>query len=504
MRREVLLLGILMFVFLAINVVFASRSPVAWQDEVQLVDPAASYLTGRGFTSSAWIFQHKEETFAGNSPLYSGLLVGWMSVFGLGITSARSLNYVLAALAVVTIWGACRRSGLVRTPVWRLWLAGALLTGHTVTFSYRSGRFDTTMMLLAALAMLAGTLNHTPRRLLALATVASTFAWAGLHLLPYSAVLMGCMVLASRGRWIKETVAVGAGSAAGLGSMYWIYTSAGLWDAIGRNLAMQSAASEKGLVASLLARVAPTMSDIPGLLSTDLGILPVLALLAALAIRDLLRRRPLQGATVFAFLCWVGIPIFLRLVAKFPVYMGWMVCLPVVIAAASVFEQAWTASSERGARDWLSGRRVAILGYAAAIGASFTGLTGRVVKTAIEWNGRDYAPVERFVREQVSPGEHVFAWWSAFYALRPLPITSYYPPYLGESRSEYTYVGPMRDDEKALVTKMLIPPEEFEYSAALLGGRWIDTGQEFRAGSSADNPLYHLRVYVRERPASAD
>lgn len=337
LRQELLLLGVLIFGFLAVNVVFASRSPVAWQEEVQLVDPAASYLTGRGFTSSAWIFQHKEETFAGNSPLYSGLLVGWMSVFGLGITSARSLNYVLAALAVVTIWGACRRSGLVRTPVWRLWLMGALLTGHTVTFSYRSGRFDTTMMLLAALAMLAGTLNHTPRRLIALATVASTFAWAGLHLLPYSAALLGCMVLASRGRWIQETVAVGTGSAAGLGTMYLIYTSAGLWDAIGRNLAMQSAAGEKGLVASLLNRVAPTMSDIPGLLLTDIGVLPVLALLAVMAIRDLLRQRPLQAATVFAFLCWVGIPIFLRLVAKFPVYMGCRASLSSSAASRSLW-----------------------------------------------------------------------------------------------------------------------------------------------------------------------
>src|SRR5687768_12441274 len=66
------------------NIVTGSRSPTVWIDEVMFCDPAINYLTGRGFTSTAWPVQSREETFAGNAPLYPLMLIPWLKVFGVG------------------------------------------------------------------------------------------------------------------------------------------------------------------------------------------------------------------------------------------------------------------------------------------------------------------------------------------------------------------------------------------------------------------------------------
>src|SRR5690349_2642160 len=81
-RSTWLILLLISLLFLAVNLATSTRSPTIWVDEAQLADPAVNVLMGRGFVSSGWATQTKAEVFAGNSPLYSYMLVPWLWLFG--------------------------------------------------------------------------------------------------------------------------------------------------------------------------------------------------------------------------------------------------------------------------------------------------------------------------------------------------------------------------------------------------------------------------------------
>src|ERR1700733_12941096 len=102
-KSVISLVGIAFTAFLLINVYTAERSPVVWQDEVTLVDPAVNLSQGNGFTSTAW-WQTGDRFFAGNAPLHSMLLYPWISLFGVNSTAVRSLNYVLILGVVSVLW----------------------------------------------------------------------------------------------------------------------------------------------------------------------------------------------------------------------------------------------------------------------------------------------------------------------------------------------------------------------------------------------------------------
>ena len=59
----IIIAGIAFTGFLLVNLVTAERSPVVWQDEVALVDPAVNLSQGNGFTSTAW-WQTSDRFFA--------------------------------------------------------------------------------------------------------------------------------------------------------------------------------------------------------------------------------------------------------------------------------------------------------------------------------------------------------------------------------------------------------------------------------------------------------
>ncbi len=543
-EHRLLLLGLGLFVL--VNVLTASRSPAVWQDEAQLVDPAMNFLSGRGFTSSAWVMQTKEEFFAGNSPLYSFLLVPWMAVLGLSITAARSLNFVLMALSAWVVWRACKDSGCVRSPGWRLGLVLALTCGHGVTFCHRSGRLDVTLMLLAALTFWAavGVPDHRRGlRLALMAMLAMVYPWAGLHLLLGSAVVFGCLMAATPGRWVPEAGAVGIGGALGLGVMRAVLGLAGLWSPIGGNLSVQTVARGDPRAGSVLARVQETAENVLFLLGKDLSTLMVMALGAGLVAIGLWRLRPwdgdhprrqrgwsnpacmstrlwplLDGRVVFSVVCFAAGPLAMKLLAKYPTYMTWIVYAPICIAVASLGAELSARLSRPGAPAPDRGRATKpafgpgfgpgygpvlnVLALATALACTIPGLGGRLAMCVLDWRQRDYAPVAALVARHVKPGEHVYGSWETFYALRWAPVTAYFPGYLGEERNEYTYRGAMRPEERALVSRMFVRPEDFESTARQLGGRWIDSGQAYGGGGGGPGaPVYSVRMYTREGAA---
>ena len=110
----IILAGIAFSGFLLVNLVTAERSPVVWQDEVALVDPAVNLSQGNGFTSTAW-WQTSDRFFASNAPLYPMLLYPWISLFGVNATAVRSLNYVLILGVIAVLWLGLRKLNLVQT-----------------------------------------------------------------------------------------------------------------------------------------------------------------------------------------------------------------------------------------------------------------------------------------------------------------------------------------------------------------------------------------------------
>src|SRR5262249_38059131 len=130
-----IIVGLAFAGFLLVNLFTAERSPVVWQDEVALVDPAVNLSQGNGFTSTAW-WQTGDRFFASNAPLYPMLLYPLISLFGVNIAAVRSLNYVLILGVVSVLWLGLRKLELVRTVRAQLLFAAMVLCGSGVTFCY--------------------------------------------------------------------------------------------------------------------------------------------------------------------------------------------------------------------------------------------------------------------------------------------------------------------------------------------------------------------------------
>jgi hypothetical protein len=80
--------------FLFLNAVTLTRYPAVGTDEVQFADPAVRFASGLGFTSTAWHGQDSSRFWAGNAPLYSGLLAFWLCAVGCSQFAVRWLNIV--------------------------------------------------------------------------------------------------------------------------------------------------------------------------------------------------------------------------------------------------------------------------------------------------------------------------------------------------------------------------------------------------------------------------
>ena len=174
--------------FILLNIFTASRSPVVWQDEVQLADPAVNLVQGNGFTSTA-CFQPGDRFYASQAPLYSMLLYPWISLFGVHITAVRSLNFLLILAVVSVLSLGLWKLGLIRTAQARWLFAALVLCGYGVTFSYRSGRYDCLGMLIVSGIFAALAIKHRGVRTAVQLALAALIPWAGVQLIPYLALL---------------------------------------------------------------------------------------------------------------------------------------------------------------------------------------------------------------------------------------------------------------------------------------------------------------------------
>ena len=112
-RNQFALVSVIAVAFLLINLATSSRFPLVWNDEVYYAEPAVNANLGLGFTSYANVAQPHGRFWAGNTPLYSMLLTGWLKAVGIGVVQVRSFGYVIVILAAVALWLATIRLRLI-------------------------------------------------------------------------------------------------------------------------------------------------------------------------------------------------------------------------------------------------------------------------------------------------------------------------------------------------------------------------------------------------------
>lgn len=416
--------------YLIANIATAERSPTVSMDEVWFAEPAVNLAEGRGFTTAAWDVQDRHEIWAGNAPLYSFLLSGWLRVVELTPTGVRSLNYLLALIAAASCVAAAARHQLLPHPGQQLLLFTALLCTHSISFSYRSGRYDTTAMLIFALAFLATTVQRRWLRFLLVAACGVFVLPAGFQLSVYTAVL-GLLLVIFVGRQIVPTlVAFGAGMLAGLLLLYAVYAAHGVWDDFLSTLSRHSVVPVAESQSTGFNDMAAKWRQLPRALLVDKVNLLLIATLLVVGRRS--------RVAIFAVSLALVFPLIVQFLYTYRIYYGWMTVIPLLIALVA------------------TGRRVA---YAAVVLAIVYGLPARLALTAIEWRERDYDPVRHFVERNVGPEDWAYVDFQAYYPAKRRAAEVFLPP----------YVSAFTPAEKERVSVLILGRESDKYRSAFPG-----------------------------------
>jgi hypothetical protein len=431
--------------FLAISLATASRYPPVWIDEVQFTDPAVNLVLHRHFSSTVWIVQRGNEFWAGNTPLYTLILAGWLEVFVVSALAVRSLNSVLMVVAIGLLWELTRRNRWISRPDLRLALCTLLLTAHGMVFSYRMGRYDVVGLVLFAAAALIWTEQKGLTRYVLLGLCGALVPWAGLQLLPatvaYCALLLGFIGWSAA----PAIVAIIAGSGAGSLALYTLYKSRGVWGAFRLSTTA---------VGTIGQSFGTKLLSVPAAYFHDKSFTLVLAAAILLALSD--RRKLLawrENLLVFGLVAALLIPGFLAALGKFPLYYSWMVFVPLAIAVLGELQDVTAGPARRAV-------------CAMLLVAGLIGLPPRIAAVMWNWNSMSPKTTEDFVASNLTPRDVVIADFKTYYPVK-LRCKALYAP---------TYVQMMTPEENRTVSALLVSPQQYAMVARAVGGNWRDTG----------------------------
>ena len=448
------LAAIIAGLYLVLNLVTAERSPTVSMDEVWFAEPAVNLAEGRGFTTAAWDVQDRHQTWAGNAPLYSFILSGWLRFVELTPRGVRSLNYFLALLSAICVVIAAGRFGLVTRPHARLLLFAALLCTHSISFSYRAGRYDTTAMLVFAAAFLAASVKRQPIRYALLALCGLFVLPAGFQLSVYAAVL-SALLLAFFGKQVIPCLAAfGVGILGGLLILYAVYSSHGVWDDFLSTLGRHSVVPVAEAQETGFNQLAGKWVQLPRALLVDKVNLLLTIVLIVVARRNRL--------AMFAITLALAFPLIVQLLYTYRIYYGWMLVIPLLIALL------------------ISGHRIACAAVAVAIVA---GLPLRMAITAKEWRARDYEPVRQLVSRNVRAQDWAYVDFQAYYPVKRAAAEVFLPPYL------HAFTPP----EKQRLSVLILGAESDKYRFSL-PGNWRKVDSLSQSGTTFAAP-YELTVY---------
>lgn len=472
-NNEKKILFLLLSLFLAANVFTAPKSPTVWLDEVAYSDPSVNFVLNGNFTSTAWGAQGPNEVWAGNVPLHQLLLIGWLELFGVSPTSVRSINFVFVIVGVLLLWFLMRKKDL-SPPILRLATVALLLCGQGISFSYRSGRPDMIGFLLVCAGAAALLLKGRVRYGL-LACIGALIPWAGLQLLPYAALLCGCIIFWDRKLFLRTSLSVAGGGIVGTGGLTLFYKLNSVWDDFLQSVAPHTAASR-------------SVNIIDGfqIYVQDISYLILLLASVLFLIYNTAKSKFDNISSFFLYGLTVGVlaPVILYSLGKYPQYYTWMAYLPLVVGGC--IQASFISWSQW--KPWIG---IGLLGFACVW------LPARVGVTILQWETRSYEPIESLAKNTISEEDTVYASNQAYYGAKKNASVVYLPGSLSGRRSEDEKI------ERAPIDKVIIDPRQSEKLLPELGGEWRklaqigkDAGRKEILGRKLASP-YRLATYVR-------
>lgn len=393
---------VISIVFLAVNILTASRSPTIWQDEVMFLDPAANLASGKGFRTTFWSFQDTQKTFTANVPLYPLILAGWVGLGAIEPGWVRSLNFFLA-LGMVWMLGEILKAFVAQNKKIdsRLGLFYFLTLGWgSISFSYRSGRYDILCGLLLTITIY-GVSRKSRVGAWAASVAAFLSPWAGLQ----TVIVLGLGILVAFALWktdaLKPILVVSISAGMGLAFLlFWMWFSDGL------ETFLKSIRFLGG------ARPASIMKLITGTVRWDF-----IALLTICGICWLGRNQHLKTSQKWALFMGILTPTVFGLLGKYPVYYSLFSIFPLLFFFCSLEKS----------------RLLAFSSWILILLTCFTGLPARWALLVTEWRERSPEILKIGITRFVSSGGHVLVDYPFYYSVKNTEAMVYGPQLIWEN-----------------------------------------------------------------------
>jgi MFS family permease len=477
-KQELVLVGMILFLYLLLNVFTADRYPFPFFDEAFYTDPAVNYVKGHGFTANV-PGEDLPVFYFYNGPAHPALLIPWLKIFGVSMRSVRSINFAYMAITMLLVWSAAKRLGLVILPRWRLLLVSMLICDYSVICSYRCGRYDCLGMLVVAFAFWSFSFKSSALRLAALAFAGAASPWIGVQLLPLEAMLGITLLAFALFRYWQEVVAFFLGIAAGGLGLIRFFTSHGVLQDFLRFV--HSPTKGFWFVGGLLRGEFRHSNTLPKDFSLPLVLGSAVLLAVALYAKGSLRlRSPLIYGLIFVPL----LGLTLVLAAHFPTYYGWMTYVPLAVCVCASLNSNVPVSL----------RRIAV---GLCVVASIIGVGLHVLACARDWKDRDYSKLQQFVTSNIKSDDQAY-----------IDPQAYYPAKLTGATTFFWDPGSrMSSTQKTRLTVCVIGPDRIGLLKDF-GGAWYRTGQEMIPAHTGlfgidmkwgflSLPNYRLSIYRR-------
>lgn len=501
-RREIFLVLLLLFIFVAINLTVATHTPTVYADEPGYTDPAANLYFGSGFTSTMWA-QGCHEFWCGNVPLYEFILYATFKLFGFGLFQARAVNTCLAAAAAALIWAALRYSNTIRTSTGRILCLGLLLSGAVSTLTIRTIRPDTTMFFTCALVFFFSRLPlRLPYRCLWAAAASALLPFAGLPMLPYTGVMVllvfGCLGLAEAA--LLSAIGLGVGAGIALLALFYNHfssletfvkivlpftvlgsrpaTGPGAWHAklLGDHPGSDNLfTSFFGNPASFVDQ--KTICDYSALLLFGLFLWVAISVWRAVDGR-------VRWRILFVVLLVTITPPLMHIVGHYRSMYRWMTFVPLTLAVPWILEQ----QPEILKMKWLKGMAIIFIGAAV-----FLGIPARTLVIIPYWAERSPTPLERTCQAMVHPEDVVVCSLKAWFSVRPHARLVYCCDL--PARGEFSQTVDLPTNNISLLCLL---PKDYENVVQAIGGRWqkIKIGEPV-AAAALERTRYAVEFYRR-------
>lgn len=451
LRYEWMIILAMLVAFLGLNLATADRFPIPWQDEVKFVDPAANLYFGRGFTSTAYDWELRDQ-FHAHDPLYSALLAGWMEIVGFNVTGVRSLNYFLIILTALMIWYSTKRLNLISTARHRILLVLLMLLSYSVSFVYRTGRVEPLLIFLVAFCFLVFTITSGYRRYILLASTSTLFAAAGLQLVAFVGIFSFLLLLYLRKEILLDCLSIWAGVAIGLSALLFLYGKMGVLD---NALEVVLPHATTGVAGSLVSDVGFSHKN---RLPKDPSLILLLTLLVVLFVYTAMNNALRWKSTLsFALAAAFTLPVCMLTLAKFPTYYAWMVSLPIAVCICSFL------SNQRVQSDL---RTAAACFLALAV---LAGLPMQLLVSSYDWSDRATSEVSAVINRNLHKDDWVLTDYESYYPVKALADTVFLPE----------YAGLLNLEERERVNVLIGTDQVRARWKEMLGGDWVNIANDF-------------------------